>query len=311
MTMKPGELAAALWQQLWQEYRQRVPYAQVYEHMIQQAGGKVVNDHIAFRSLRLQIDCPHGPIDLGISYLAPLVEALGYRPAGAYPFPEQHLYARHYHHPEQATLGLPKLFISELLVDELPDPAPRLMRQTVHSICENPTALDIPLHEASEPQSVLEQFQNRFRRPWSPPWQTVVETVNAVSQYGAWVLLHGYGVNHFTGYVNGQTTPQYPDIEATAQGLAARGVPMKAAIEGSRGSGLRQTATQAATELVTVRDEHSGTLIQIPWTYAYYEIAERGWVEVAPGQREWFEGFLGPQASHLFEMTRRRKEEFE
>ena len=44
---------------------------------------------------------------------------------------------------------------------------------------------------------------------------------------------------------------------------------MKAEIEGSRGSGLRQTATQAVTEMVAVLDDTSGEIIHIPWTYAF------------------------------------------
>lgn len=304
--MKRGELAAALWQQLWQAYRQRVPYAQVYEQMIQEAGGRVGNDHIALRSLRLEIEGSKGPLNLGIHYLAPLVEALGYSFAGAYSFSDQHLYAHHYRHPEQEALELPKLFISELLVDELPDPVPQLIRQAVQSVSSSPEDILAQMSwNSPDLKAAVQQLQTCFRRPWSPPTRSIVESVNAASQYGAWILLHGYAVNHFTGYINRQQTPQYPDIETTAQGLAARGVPMKATIEGDRGSGLRQTATQAVRELVTVVDDASGEQMQIPWTYAYYEIAERGWVEVGPGQREWFEGFLGPQASQLFEMTRR------
>ena len=135
--------------------------------------------------------------------------------------------------------------------------------------------------------------------------QSAIAAVNEVSQYGAWVLLHGYAPNHFTGYINRQNTPRYPDIESTASALAEKGLPMKAAIEGSRDSGLRQTATVAVTEMVSVRDDTSGKLIQIPWTYAYYEIAERNLVEIVPGKTELFEGFLSSQARNLFEMTRR------
>lgn len=301
-----GQIAAAVWDQLWQEYRQRVPYAQVYEQMIHQAGGTVANDHIAFRSLRLTLERAEGPIDLGIDYLARIAEAWGYTAAGEYFFPDQHLYARHYQPPpQQKDLNLPKLFISELVVEALPDPIPQLIQEAVASI-----ALPLMLSRSDLMAEILEepdikQLAGIFSRPWQPPLKSVVETVNQTTQYGAWVLLHGYGVNHFTGYVNRQQTSQYPDIETTAQGLMERGVPMKPEIEGDRGSGLRQTATQAVTELVTVREDLSGKEIQIPWTYAYFEIAQRGQVEVSPGEHKLFEGFLGPQASNLFQMTRK------
>jgi uncharacterized glyoxalase superfamily metalloenzyme YdcJ len=131
-----------------------------------------------------------------------------------------------------------------------------------------------------------------------------VEEVNKATQYGAWVLLHGYAVNHFTGYVNRHQTPEYASIDATASGLASLGVPMKAEIEGDVACGLRQTATQAVKEMVTVIDDVSGQEIQIPWTYAYYEIAQRYPVEIAPGKQELFDAFLGNNAQQLFEMTR-------
>lgn len=291
-----AEIALQLWERLWQLYRARVSYTQTYEQMILQAGGTIANDHIAFRSLRLDIDTPAGKQNLGIEYLASVAEALGYKVAGEYVFPAQNLYARHYQHPEQERFDLPKLFISELIVEELEEAIASLIFQTV----SDAQLLDITLMGDRN----IEQLENIFTRPWSPPKQSVVEAVNKVTQYGAWVLLHGYAVNHFTGYVNRQHTPQYPDIETTANGLAALGVPMKAQIEGSLEVGLRQTATHAVKEMVAVTDDASGKLIQIPWTYAYYEIAERYQVETA-GKQVLFDAFLGQNAQHLFEMTRK------
>jgi len=300
-------IAQHLWAKLWEDYRRRVSYAQVYEQMIRQAGGTVANDHIAFRSLRLDLSG-----NTGISYLGRIAEALGYIVAGEYTFAEQQLYARYYRHPEQERASLPKLFISELAVDALPEATAQLITQTIRSK-DSSSLLNLQCLESwmnsvdteSAAEAIASQLQAVFIRPWVPPQRSVVEAVNRISQYGAWVLLHGYAVNHFTGYVNCQNTPCYLDIEHTAYGLAKQGVPMKAKIEGSRGSGLRQTATQAVTELVSVRDDTSGKLIQIPWTYAYYEIAERFPVEGASGEHALFEGFLGSQAQHLFEMTRK------
>ncbi|NJK50198.1 DUF1338 domain-containing protein [Candidatus Gracilibacteria bacterium] len=295
--MKKAEIARQLWDNLWEDYSRRVEYARIYQQMIEEAGGAIANDHIAFRSLRLTLDLPTGKINLGISYLASIVEALGYEAAGEYQFPDQHLYARHYRHPEQDRYDLPKLFISELVLDALPNSLVRQIEATVS------------YSEFFEVNSLKKDFsaaelQTAFTRPWKPPTRSLVEAVNQVSQYGAWVLLHGYAVNHFTGYINRQNTPAYPDIESTARILAQRGIPMKDAIEGSRGSGLRQTATQAVTEMVAVWDEEKGELTEIPWTYAYYEIAERNAIEIAPGKTELFQGFLNAQAKNLFEMTK-------
>jgi hypothetical protein len=256
--------------------------------MITNAQGTVANDHIAFRSLRLDTG---GEVNLGIKLFEPILDILGYKPQDEYFFPN-HLYARHYRHPQQEEYDLPKLFISELIVEQLPP-------DIATSIYDTVVGANLEHFTFFEPSVNSTEI---FKRPWQPPLRSIVEKVNSFSQYGAWVLLHGYAVNHFTGYVNRQNTLEYPNIEATANGLTNLGVPMKAQIEGSVSVGLRQTATQAVTELVTVVDETEQEVL-IPWTYAYYEIAERYMVEVE-GERILFDGFLGNNAKQLFEMTK-------
>ncbi|AFY31582.1 DUF1338 domain-containing protein [Calothrix sp. PCC 7507] len=298
------QTALHLYSLLWQEYSARVSYARTYQQMITAAGGTVANDHIAFRSLRVLVDTQQGQINLGIEYIGQLAEALGYVVAGEYTFPETHLYARHYRHPQQEEFDLPKLFISELIVDELPANTVQLIQQTITA---NQYQLAFPLNhlftKEENLENTIQQLQKVFTRPWQPPRRSIVEQVNQVTQYGAWVLLHGYAVNHFTGYVNRQNTLEYPDIETTVLGLTNLGVPMKAEIEGNIAYGLRQTATQAVTEMVTVLDDINSAEIQIPWTYAYYEIAQRYPVEIEPGKHLLFDAFLGKNAQQLFEMT--------
>jgi hypothetical protein len=289
------EIIQQLWAKLWLQYSQRVEYCRIYEAMLREAGGMVYNDHIAFRSLRLQLNSSDATIDLGIAYLANLVEALGYRVAGEYEFPDKFLYARHYLHPDRARYDLPKLFISELIVDALPGK----IQQGIFDTVSGGNFYNLQSIDLDRPS----ELAKIFTRPWQPPYTTIVEATNNVSQYGAWVLLHGYTVNHFTADINRQQTTPYRDIETTAQALAAKGVPMKDEIEGSLANGLRQTSTQAVREMVTVRDKNSGELTYIPWTYAYYELAERHSIEIIPGNRQLFEGFLPTQAQNLFEMT--------
>jgi len=301
--MKP-EIALHLWKLLWQQYSTRVNHARTYQQMITSAGGTLANDHIAFRSLRLLVDTPQGKVNLGIDYLGQLVESLVYVAAVEYNCAQTHLYARHYRHPQQEEFNLPKLFISELIVDELPANIAQLISQTVSSISYELTSPLTLLQKDGNIETIAKQLQQVFTRPWQPPQRSVVEEVNDVTQYGAWVLLHGYAVNHFTGYVNEQNTPEYPDIDTTASALTNLGVPMKAEIEGNVGCGLRQTATQAVRSMVTVLDDDSGAEIQIPWTYAYYEIAQRYLVEVESGKQVLFDAFLGSNAQQLFEMTR-------
>jgi hypothetical protein len=304
--MKPAEIARQLWDLLWQNYHDRVTYARIYQQMIEEAGGSISNDHIAFRTLRLTIDQNGHSIQLGIPYLAKIIEALGYQQAGEYHFPAQFLYARHYVHPEQDNYDLPKLFISELIVDDLPKNVAVLIKETIQSgeFPPYPDLLSLKLIDALDRQTLINQLASLFKRPWQPPKKSAVEQINTVSQYGAWVMLYGYSVNHFTGYVNRQQTAKYQSITQTIAGLTHLGVPMKSAIEGSVESGLCQTATQAVIEQAWVED-HTGTLIQVPWPYAYYEIAERHQINNSAGDAVLFSGFLSNQAQQLFEMTRR------
>jgi hypothetical protein len=79
---------------------------------------------------------------------------------------------------------------------------------------------------------------------------------------------------------------------------------MKKEIEGERGTKLRQTSTEAAVVDAVVRD--GSKTVKLPWTYAYFEIAQRPLMKnSATGEMERFEGFLGAQATNLFEMTKR------
>jgi Domain of unknown function (DUF1338) len=297
--MKAVEIANLLWNTLWQDYYHRVEYARIYEQMIREAEFTIANDHIAFRSLGLTINRQDKEINLGIPYLAKIVEALGYVEAGQYEFSNRYLKACHYHHPEQDRLNLPKLFISELVVDALPATLAQQIKETVNTgIFFHQQDLNQWLTTES-PATIITQLKTVFSRPWQPPKRSLVEAVNTLSQYGAWVLLHGYTVNHFTGYINHHHTSIYSDIEKTAQALGDRGIPMKNEIEGSLKTGLRQTATVAVTEIVEVWDDASQRLIEIPWTYAYYELAERNLVE-----GKLFQGFLSAQAKNLFSMTK-------
>ena len=303
--MNTTQIAAQLWQRLWLDYRCRVPYARLYQEMIEESQGIFANDHIAFRSLQFSVEGPHGTLNLGIPYLEEMVTRLGYKRAGDYEFPEQHLFARHYAPPTSSELELPKLFISELTVDSLPSQIASLIRDAVSwdSTLDQSLWGSLPPFNEMSSDQVLSHLQSRFSRIWSPPFKSTVETVNQISQYGAWVLLHGYSVNHFTGFINRHHSGSFPTLEATAQALAQMGVPMKATIEGSQASGLRQTATQAIVESVMVKDSETEEISQMPWPYAYFELAERYPME--PNSPHLFEGFLTQQAKQLFEMTRR------
>ncbi len=241
---------ARLLQLLWDGYVQDVPYAQDFVAL---AGGAFTNDHVALRSL--------ARTGSGVAMFAGVFERLGWRRAGAYEFPDAALSAIHL-----SKDGAPRIFVSELHADRLPDTARRALAA-------------LP---ADPPPPVDDVFAlaRWFAAP-TPPSAQALADVEAHSQYGAWLLCFGRKVNHFTASVD--------DVAAWSARLAARGVPMKAEIEGAPGGPLVQTATHAASAQVTLA---GGEVVARP--YAYLEMAAR-----APG----FDGFLAPQARALFDMT--------
>ena len=294
------KFAAALFDTLWETYRKRVSYVATYEQVIKASKATFVNDHIAFRTFAVQ-----QPLT-GIASISRVFEALGYRAAGSYHFEDKQLSAIHFQHTNPQ---FPKLFISELKIWELPKEAREIIGRTVRSHRGNVSESTLAaLHNLDRDQGpakeLLPEIVSVFHGlPWLLPRREDVAALNAVSQYAAWVLVHGYNVNHFTSLINSHGVPALDDIEKTIAALQKAGVPMKTEIEGERGSKLRQTATEAVKIDVDVLDK--GVPAKMPWSYAYFELAQRDAVtDPESGKRVRFEGFLGPQATNLFEMTR-------
>lgn len=232
----------ALLDELWERYAAHVPYAGAFVRLAQ---GRFKNDHVAFRSLDLR------PI-------ARVFEDLGWKRAGAYDFPDAHLNAIYLRKP-----GEPRIFVSELRTGEL-----------------SPRAREILARLPPDPP--YDGTADWFAGPALQPPEAELLELERESQYGAWLLLFGREVNHFTASV--------PDVAEWQERMRKAGIPMKDEIEGDPGAGLRQTATRAAPRRVRLRERERD------WPYAYLEIAERN---------GGFDGFVAAQARQLFEMTRR------
>ena len=290
-----------LFDRLWEKYRSRVSYVNNYETLIQEAGASFFNDHIALRTF-----CSQNPL-AGISSISRIFEALGYRPADCYNFEDKHLNAIYFQHPQPT---FPKVFISELRTWELKPSSKHIIHGALKTHRTNlPESFLADLHHLetkseSSRESLLDEAVEFFHElPWHLPEKSDLLELNLDSQYAAWVLVHGYNVNHFTSLINSHKVPALDDIEKTSMALLNSGVPMKKEIEGARGSKLRQTATEAVVIDVPVLE--NGKLNSIPWTYAYFELAQRdAFKDLGSGKLLRYEGFLGPQATNLFDMTK-------
>ncbi len=306
MKVTAKEITKKLFDSLWEQYIQRVSYAQNYADLVHEKGGKVVNDHIAIRTFNTHT----GEQPEGIRAIKHILNCLEYTPASNYEFTKKKLKAVHFEHPDPM---FPKIFVSQLEVDLLPNWAQNAIKETVQDtpyiLSDRSIELLGLLKEEGELPRVagevlVADLAQYFRRPWKTPRKDDVLKINDVSQYAAWVLLHGNSINHFTAYINYQGVSDWPDLASTCAGLAGVGIPMKETVEGVKGSKLQQSATQAVKEEVEVKGDDG--IEKISWTYAYYELAERGYIE-ENGKKKLFSGFLGEQARHLFDMTKTRE----
>ena len=296
------EITGLLIDRLWKQYIERVPCAKQYVDLVAQKGGKVVIDHIAFRTFNAHT----GEQPEGIRAIRHILNFLEYKQVSKYSFLKKKLKATHFEHPDDS---FPKIFVSQLEVNELPEWTQKMINASVNSTLYLLSDKSLELLRVLERNGTLpveaaeylvDDLVNYFRRPWNIPLKDDVLKINDVSQYGAWVLLHGNSVNHFAAFINYQEVKEWPDLETTRNALAAEGVPMNDTIEGEKGSKLQQTATLAVKEEVKVKDETG--IEQMIWTYAYFELTQRNYIEEG-GVKKLFSGFLGEQANHFFDMT--------
>lgn len=248
---------ADLLAQLWRDYTALTPQATRIHALLAARGESVRTDHVALRTFDV----------LGLAQLAAPFEALGWEARVRYRFADKHLHARYWQHPDPA---LPKLFISELCIDELPADA----RMRIAALLAQ-----LPADFAPTPWS---------GRPWSVT-RADYEALRDVSEYAAWVAAFGFHVNHFTVDVNALTT--FAGLAELTAFLVASGFEMNEAgglVKGSPGEGLEQAATRAEAVDVELAD----ATLRIP--SAYYEFARR---------YDGFQGFVPASADKVFEST--------
>jgi hypothetical protein len=303
MKRSANQIANSLLNKLWEAFILRVPYAQAYSELVNHKGGRVVLDHLGFRTLNWHT----GEQPEGILAVRHIIECLGYRPAGKYVLPKKNLKAIHF---ETESEELPKFYVSQLEVSNLPGWAqnllpdvlsdtPYLLSDTGIELLSKLKADKILNTEAAE--ILVDELVNYFHRPWNPPAKETVLKLNDISHYAAWVLLHGNSPSHFAVRINNQGVDAWPDLESTCQALKNAGIPMKEKMEGEKGSILQQTATLAVKEDLKVKALND--IEEIRWTYAYLEFIQRGFIE-EDGQRTLFQGFIESQERHLYNLTR-------
>ena len=252
---------------LWRDYVASTPQAARIHELLSARGEVIENDHVALRT--------YGAPGIGISALARTFESLGWQPREHYRFDDKHLVARYWQHP---TPGLPKVFISELVLAELSPAAQATIARLVAQLPEG--------------------FGTRADLAWAGrPWQVTHAEYAALldeSEYAAWVAAFGFRVNHFTVDVTALST--FADLSALGAFLVEHGFTLNDAggtIKGTRADCLEQSSTRADSVAVAFADR----TVNIP--SCYYEFARR--YPLPSG--ELFHGFVPASADKIFEST--------
>lgn len=254
-------------QQLWNQYVTLNPQALKIHSLLENRGEKILNDHVAFRT--------YNHPKLGIKSLAKTFLNFGYVPKGEYKFEEKKLFAIHLEHPDET---LPKIFISELLIQEFPRP----IQDIINKLCE----------QVSEKQIQSEDFCVSGR-PWEITYTTYQELLK-VSEYAAWMSAFGFCANHFTVNCNALNT--FKELHELNTFLKDNGFPLNASggeIKGSKEVYLEQSSTLAGKIKVSFQDG----LYEIP--SCYYEFAKR--YNLPDGKL--YHGFVEKSADKIFEST--------
>jgi hypothetical protein len=259
----------SLFQSLWQDYTRRLCPAAQQVHQLLQHGEPLINDHIALRTFNL------APV--GLQTLAKPFIDLGYFAAGDYYFEAKKLNAKHFEHPDPLQ---PKVFISELIVEQCSLELQHLVAQLVDQVAQEDLIGSDFLHSG---------------RIWDVNHQQYL-VLSQESEYAAWVAAHGYGANHFT--VNINQLQGYDQVIDVNHQLEEAGFVINRAggeVKGTPAVMLEQSSTMADQVEVQFQDG----LFIIPG--GFYEFAKR--YPMANG--ELYSGFVEASADKIFESTHR------
>jgi len=184
MTEKIKILEAVL-NGLMTRYRERVPDVQaIIDTMVQKglitSANEIQNDHIAFRTMGVE--------NLGIASLERIFLHYGYRKMDHYLFPAKKLSAYWYAPPLP---HLPRIFISQLMVDQLSDKNKGIIRSYTAEVKQDP----VDMLNLDNPLQVDEFLHQPLWR--TPSWQDY-QALSNESEYAAWVIYNRYYLNHFT-----------------------------------------------------------------------------------------------------------------
>jgi Domain of unknown function (DUF1338) len=175
---------------LMRRYQERVPDVEkiigemVGEGIIKRPED-IENDHIAFRTM--------GVPQLGMKSFEKIFLHYGYEKRDSYFFAAKKLDAFWYSppSPQYSSTQYPRIFVSELRVNDLSDEAQRIIKSYTDEVKRDPVdAIDL-----DDPKQVDEFLHKAL---WRLPTWADYQRLASESEYAAWVIYNRYYLNHFT-----------------------------------------------------------------------------------------------------------------
>lgn len=240
-------------------YLNRNPTAKAILELVKSADGEqICYDHLAFRTFGIN--------DHGIESLARFFLDYGYTQREELRFPAKKLKALwfspptvpHYDSGSGVNGPLPRIFISELIVDQLSTEAQEIIKKYINiSGCGNKHA------SLASALGLL---------TWKEPLYSEFQTLARESEYAAWTLVNGYALNHVTISTH-RLKSQLRNIKNLNQFLEENGFKLNSeggVLKVSPDGLLRQSSTVADSFSFTFSD---GVTESVPCSYI--EFAER------------------------------------
>ena len=243
---------------LFETYSKRVPdVTKITEAMVSNNivsnQSEIINDHIAFRTM--------GVKHLGIKSFEKIFLKHGYKKRDFYSFKEKKLNAYWYSHSEK---NMPRIFISELKVDELSKDAQKIIKQYTNQVKNDPVD-NIDLNNSDE---IINFLTNPL---WTLPSLFHYNELLKETEYGSWVIYNRYYLNHYTISVH-ELKEKYNTLEDFNKFLNSIGVKLNdsgGVIKKSKDGFLLQSSSVA--NKVNAHFKEGRSLI----SGSYVEFAER------------------------------------
>lgn len=258
----------AIFDRLWKTYAAQNAQVLPIRQLFEDRGDTVVNDHVALRTFNHPKVC--------VDFLAHAFTDNGYVECGTYEFPVKKLFAKHYEH--KTDKQAPKVFISELLVNELSDFVQETVERCVNQI----------------PASITPEALLFSETPWKPLSHEIYQKLLLESEYAAWLYAYGYRANHFT--VNINELDSFSEVSELNDFLMTQGFELNSAgglVKGTPADLLEQSSTLASKQTVHFKEGD----FEIPG--CYFEFAKR----YAKPDGELYTGFVAASADKIFEST--------